>query len=168
MALKVDLKEFSANSPFDYAELNKLVFAVRAIAAAMPEISNPGAVDGSGNPTPGPGTGNAVPQRVIYAGYDSFTAPRITTTENGYEYDLKFHKQVNGVRTSFSFSSPPWVMLTPHSSGNESTGIPVVCSAGSVAVDGIKVRGGFVGADSKFKTGTIGFRWLAIGYETAS
>jgi hypothetical protein len=147
--VSVNVNEFSANSPLDYADLNKLVLAIKTLAAAMPTVSTPAA--GSTAPVP-----TAAPT-FLYGSYTAESAPPVTTKSTGQQYTITYTR--NGVPVTFS--SPPFVIAWP-STGGASSGMAIVNKAGVPTSTNFNVRVGWVG---RTKTGNVSIGYLAIGSE---
>jgi|LauGreDrversion4_2_1035121.scaffolds.fasta_scaffold691533_2 hypothetical protein len=152
--MKVDVQEFSANSALDYADLNKLVLAIKTLAAAMPTVTTP--VPNTGTPT---ATVNAAPT-ILSGSFTVTNAKPVSTTTNGssHAYTIPFLRNGQPV----TFASPPAVTVFASTGGNNGTGLAVVNRAGSSGTTSFDVRVGWVGRKT---TGNVAVGYLAIGNE---
>jgi hypothetical protein len=147
MPVSVDVSQFSANSPLDYADLNKLVTAIQVVAAAIPTVVSP-APNTPGSPLPtGPTT--------IADHINGLAGTEITKTNNtGKQHFVTFLR--NGKQVTFA-SKPLVVAMGSHSSGK---GIAIV-NVVSTTTTGFTVQVGWVGKAS----GNIGLKYIAVGTE---
>jgi hypothetical protein len=154
--VSVDVQEFSANSPLDYAELNKLVLAIKTIAAAMPTVSTTAPAVGS--------TGSATvansAQTILCGSYQLTNAPALGAKGIGGNYTVPFMRDNKPV----TFSSPPHVIAwaTPTNPG---TGMAILNKNGVATTTNFPVRGGWV---SRSTTGNFYIQYIAIGTEVPS
>ena len=150
--VSVDVNEFSANSPLDYAELNKLVLAIKTLASAMPVVttSAPGSTK-----TPDAANANSFPS--LISGYFSAqdAAPFTTSTKTGTPYTVTYMS--NGVPVTFA--SPPNVYAWA-GTANSSSGLAIVNRAGTPGNTSFSIKVGWAGRTVK---GNVGIYYLAIG-----
>ena len=154
--VSVNVQEFSANSPLDYADLNKLVLAIKTIAAAMPTITTtvpPGNAAGS------VAVANAA-QTILCGSYQLTNAPALGAKGVGANYIVPFMRDNKPV----TFSSPPHVIAwaTPTNPG---AGMAIVNKNGLNTTTNFPVRGGWV---SRTTTGNFYIQYIAIGTEVPS
>lgn len=148
MPVNVDVSQFSANSPLDYADLNKLVTAIQVVAAAIPTIVSP-------SPQPGPGTPVVTGQQVLADHVSPLAGTEITKTNStGKQHFVTFLR--NGKQVTFA-SKPLVVAMASHGSGK---GVAVV-NVVSTTTTGFTVQVGWVGKTS----GNIGLKYIAVGTE---
>lgn len=152
--VSVDVQEFSANSPLDYAELNKLVLAIKTIAAAMPTITTT-APAGNGTAT----VTNAA-STILTGSYQLMNAPSLGAKGIGANYIVPFIRDNKPV----TFSSPPHVIAwaTPSAPGS---GMAILNKNGLTTTTNFPVRGGWV---SRTTTGSFYIQYIAIGTEIPS
>jgi hypothetical protein len=148
--VSVDVKEFSANSPLDYADLNKLVLAIKTVAAAMPTVTTPAA--GSNSPASG-----ASAPTFLYGSYFAENAPPLTTKSTGNQYTIPYTR--NGVPVTFS--TPPFVIAWA-STGKAGSGMAIINKAGAETSTNFDVR---IGWASRKMAGNVNVGYLAIGNE---
>lgn len=146
--VSVDVNEFSSNSPLDYAELNKLVLAIKTIAAAMPTVSTPAA---------GSTASVASAPTFLYGSYTAEAAPPVTTKSTGTQYTIPYTR--DGVPVTFS--SPPFVIAWA-STGKSGSGLAVINKAGSPTSTNFDARIGWV---ARKTSGNVSVSYLAIGSE---
>lgn len=153
--VSVDVQEFSANSPLDYAELNKLVLAIKTIAAAMPTVTTPAPVGSTGTAT----VAN-VSQTILAGSYQLTNAPALGAKGTGANYTVPFMRDNKPV----TFSSPPHVIAwaTPTNPG---AGMAILNKNGVSTTTNFPVRGGWV---SRSTTGNFYIQYIAIGTEVPS
>jgi hypothetical protein len=154
--MKVDVQEFSANSALDYADLNKLVLAIKTLAAAMPTVTTP--VPSAGSPT---GTVTNAAPSFLTGGYTVSNAIPVSSTNTGSPFTVPFQRDGKPV----TFSSPPFVVAWASTGGNTTSGLAVVNKAGNATTTGFNIRVGWVG---RAKSGNVGISYLAIGNEIKS
>jgi hypothetical protein len=154
--VSVDVQEFSANSPLDYAELNKLVLAIKTIAAAMPTVSTTAPNAGS----TGSATVANTAQTILCGTYHLTNAPALGAKGIGGNYTVPFMRDNKPV----TFSSPPHVIAwaTP---SNPGTGMAILNKNGVSTTTNFPVRGGWV---SRSTTGNFYIQYIAIGTEVPS
>lgn len=153
--VSVDVQEFSANSPLDYAELNKLVLAIKTIAAAMPTITTPVPPGAGGSAT----VTNAA-ATILTGSYQLMSAPSLGVKGTGQNYTVPFMRGDKPV----TFSSPPHVIAwaTPSSPG---AGMAILNKNGASTTTNFPVRGGWV---SRSSNGNFFIQYIAIGTEIPS
>ncbi len=153
--VSVDVQEFSANSPLDYAELNKLVLAIKTIAAAMPTISTSAPAGSTGTATV-----TNVAQTILTGSYQLMNAPSLGAKGTGANYTVPFMRDNKPV----TFSSPPHVIAwaTPTNPGS---GMAILNKNGLTTTTNFPVRGGWV---SRSSTGNFYIQYIAIGNEIPS
>lgn len=149
MPVNVDVSQFSANSPLDYADLNKLVTAIQVIAAAVPTVVAP---------SPKPGSPVATGPTTLADHVSPVAGTEITKTNNtGKQQFIPFLRKGQQV----TFVEKPLVVATAsHSSGKGMAIVNIV----STTTTGFTVQVGWVGKTS----GNIGLKYVAVGTEVAT
>lgn len=147
MPVNVDVSQFSANSPLDYGDLNKLVTAIQVVAAAIPTTVSP---------APSPTGGQVVSGPTILSNHVSGLAgTEITKTNNtGKQHNITFMR--NGKQVTFA-SKPLVVATASHGSGKGMSIVNII----STSTTGFTVQIGWVGKSS----GNIGLKYIAVGTE---
>lgn len=150
--VSVDVQEFSANSPLDYAELNKLVLAIKTIAAAMPTVS-------TAAPTATATVANAA-STILTGTYSLTNAPVLGAKGIGANYTVPFMRDNKPV----TFSSPPFVVAWARATAPGS-GMAILNKNGASTTTNFPVRGGWV---ARTTTGNFTVEYIAIGTEIPS
>lgn len=151
--VSISVNEFSANSPLDYADLNKLVLAIKTIAAAMPTVATPAAGSSA------TATVTSAPT-FLYGSYTAEAAPPVTTKSTGTQYTVPYTRDGKPV----SFSAPPFVIAWA-STGKAGSGMAVINKAGSPTSTNFDVRVGWV---ARKTSGNVSVSYLAIGTEVTA
>lgn len=150
MPVSVDVTQFSANSPLDYGDLNKLVTAIQVVAAAIPEVKSP-APQGTGDVA-------ATGPTILAQHVTGIAGTEITKTSNsGKQTRIPFIR--NGKQVTFT-TKPLVVAMASHSSGK---GVAVV-NVITTDTTGFEAQVGWVGKAS----GNIGLKYIAVGTEVAT
>jgi hypothetical protein len=150
--VSVNVSEFSANSPLDYADLNKLVLAIKTVAAAMPTVSTPAGTTTTATVTAAP--------TFLYGSYTAEAAPPVTTQSTGTQYTVPYTRDGKPV----SFSSPPFVIAWA-STGKAGSGMALLNKAGNPTSTNFDVRVGWV---ARKTSGNVSVSYLAIGTEVTA
>jgi len=149
MPVRVDVSQFSANSPLDYADLNKLVTAIQVVAAAIPDVKSPAPI--------GSGTGTPTSPTILAQHVSGIPGSEITKTNNsGKSTRVPFIR--NGKQVTFT-AKPLVVAMASHSSVK---GVAVV-NITSTDTTGFDAQVGWVGKEK----GNIGLKYIAVGTEVA-
>lgn len=151
--VSVDVKEFSANSPLDYAELNKLVLAIKTIAAAMPEVKTTA-------PATGTTTATVTSAPTILTGnFSAADAKALVSGTYGSPYTVPYTRDGKPV----TFATPPFVVAWA-STGGAGSGLAIVNKAGNPTETNFNIRVGWV-SRSKNASGNVSIAYIAIGNE---
>jgi len=147
MPVSVDVSQFSANSPLDYADLNKLVTAIQVVAAAIPTVVSPSPIT--------PGTPVVTGTTTLADHISGLAGTEITKTNNtGKQHFVPFMR--NGKQVTFA-SKPLVVAMASHGSGKGMSIVNVV----STSTTGFTAQVGWIGKTS----GNIGLKYIAVGTE---
>jgi hypothetical protein len=150
--VSVNVSEFNANSPLDYADLNKMVLAIRDLASKIPTVT-------TAAPT-GTATATTSETTFLTSSYTAALAPPVTSKSTGTQYTIKYTRQ--GVPVTFS--SPPFVIAWV-STGKAGAGLAIINKAGDTTTTGFDVRIGWV---ARASAGNVSVAYLAIGNELKS
>lgn len=152
--VSVNVQEFSANSPLDYADLNKLVLAIKTIASAMPTVTT--------SAPAGSTTANVAntASTILTGSYQITNAPALGAKGIGGNYTVPFMRDNKPV----TFSSPPFVVAWA-ATANPGSGMAILNKNGVTTTTNFPVRGGWV---SRTITGNFYVQYIAIGTEIPS